>query len=60
MRLIGRVIHRDNDILFKTMGQTRYMTWWMIADKFPELIKMVENMARLISKAPALSLMTAD
>ena len=46
-----RVINKDNDMLFKTMDQTRYMTWWMIGNKFQKLIKMCENMASLISRA---------
>ena len=41
----------DSDILYKSIGQPRYLSWWQISDNLPEHTKMCECMARIVCKA---------
>ena len=43
-----RIIHRSNDLLYKTITHTRYISWWRISDIRPNLIRMCENLAKLV------------
>ena len=47
----SKLIHRDNNLLYGTVGHTRYMSWWRLADLYPPLIRMCENMATLVCHA---------
>ena len=33
----SKLIHTDNDLLYKYVGHTRYMSWWRLADLYPPL-----------------------
>ena len=37
-----------NDLLFKTVGKSQYLTWWYLAENSPQLQSMCEDMARLV------------
>ena len=50
-------IHKSLDLLENVGSGNRYLSWWFIADKFPTLIIMCENMAKLVCHA---SLLRAD
>ena len=49
-----RMLHKDNDLLAKTMPYTRHLNWWDMSDRFPNRIKECEVMAKLISHASKL------
>ena len=34
--------------MFKVVPKTKYLAWWELADKYPNMIKMCEVMARLV------------
>ena len=48
------LIFKRNDLLYSTIANPRYLVWWQLADKFPQLQKMCENMARLICRTSQL------
>ena len=43
-----RILHRNNELLHVTLMQSRYLGWWELSDKAPHLLKMCENMARMV------------
>ena len=47
----SKIVHKYNDLLYGAVGHTRYMAWWKLADHNPFLIRMCENMAKLICHA---------
>ena len=44
----------DNNILYKTIGVPRYLSWWQISDNYPRHAKMCESLARLVCKTSLL------
>ena len=48
------MIHKDNDLLKSTLGETRYLTWWAISDLDYRLVRMCEDMSKLICHASLL------
>ena len=44
----------DSNILYKTIGVPRYLSWWQISDNCPRHTKMRESLARLVSKTSLL------
>ena len=44
----------DSNILYKTIGTPRYLSWWQISDKFPMHTKMCESLARIVCKTSLL------
>ena len=50
----SKLIHKDNDLLHKSVGHTRYMSWWKLAGLFPPLMRVCECLARLICHASTL------
>ena len=44
----ANVILKENDLLTKTMGDSRYMTWWRIGDVDYRLVKMCESMSKIV------------
>ena len=48
------LVYENNDLLFKTVGNTHYLTWWHIADNAPYLQGMCKTMARLVCHASQL------
>ena len=38
----------------KTLGNSQYLVWWALADKWPEHQRMCESMARLVCRASRL------
>ena len=44
----------DSNILYKTIGTPRYLSWWQISDKFPIHTKMCETLARIVCKSSLL------
>ena len=47
-------LHKDNDLLVRSIGQTRYLSWWELSDKFPIMIRMCETMVKMLSHASKL------
>ena len=47
-------ILRQNDLLTKTIGDTRYLVWWYISDKDYRLTRMCEDMSRILCHASLL------
>ena len=43
-----RILNRNNDLLYNTITHTRYISWWRISDIRPNLIRMCENLAKLV------------
>ena len=49
------VLNKDNDLLVKAIVRTKYLTWWELSEKFPNLIiNICEMMAKLVSHASKL------
>ena len=48
------VIFNRNDLLYCTITKARYLVWWQLADKFPQMQRMCETMARLICRTSQL------
>ena len=36
------------DLLYKTLPKPRYLTWWHVANLFPHLMKICENMPKMV------------
>ena len=49
-----KILHKDNDLLQMALTCSRYLCWWELADKRPHLIRMCENMAKLVSHSSRL------
>ena len=49
-----RILHKNNEVLHCAMSRSRYLSWWELSDKFPHLIRICENMAKLLSGASRL------
>ena len=50
----ANIIHKDNDLLVRTIGETRYLTWWTISDLDYRLVRMCEDLSKLICHASLL------
>ena len=48
------ILNRDNDLLFGTVGKSRYMTWWAMSDKWPHLIRMCEVLSKIVCRTSML------
>ena len=48
------ILHKDNDLLVRTIVKNRYHSWWDMSDKYPHMIKICETMAKLVSHASKL------
>ena len=48
------IVFENNDLLLETIGKSHYMTWWWLADKWPEHQKVCETMAQLVCHASRL------
>ena len=48
------MLNIDNDILVRAMMRAKYLTWWVLSDKFPNLINICEMMAKLVCHASKL------
>ena len=44
----SNTVLRENDLLRKTIGNSRYLSWWAISDYDYRLVKMCETMSRII------------
>ena len=42
------LVFKENDLLTKTIGDARYLTWWAISDTDYRLVRMCETMSRII------------
>ena len=45
---VERQLHQSLDLLCNVNVGVRYITWWKIADKFPELTKKCEIMSKIL------------
>ena len=43
-----KMLHHNNDLLHISLTQSRYLEWWALSDKQPHLMKICENMARMV------------
>ena len=41
-------LYKDLDLIARVCPSTRYLTWWSLSNKFPEMINVCENLAKLI------------
>ena len=46
-----KAINADNDLLFKVLGQSSYITWWAISDKHTDYMRMCEIMSKIVCRA---------
>ena len=44
----SNTVLRENDLLKKTIGNSRYLSWWAISDYDYRLVHMCETMSRII------------
>ena len=42
------VVHKKCDLLYETMENPRYLTWWYVADMLPHMMKTCEDMAKIV------------
>ena len=42
------VLYRNENLLFKTTVNPRYLTWWHSSDLIPSLMRVCEDMARMV------------
>ena len=47
-------LYKELDILVRVCSGPRFLTWWYISNKFPEMINTCENLAKMISHASLL------
>ena len=47
-------INNDCKYLHSTIGVTKYLTWWSISDKFPNMLRWCENLAKIVWKSSLL------
>ena len=47
-------LHKDNDLPVRSIGRTRYLSWWDLSDKYPIMIRICEIMAKLLTHASKL------
>ena len=47
-------INNDCKYLHSTIGVTKYLTWWSISDKFPNMLRWCENLAKIVCKSSLL------
>ena len=50
----SNTVFRENDLLMRTIGDTRYLSWWAISDLDYRLVQMCETMSRIICHASRL------
>ena len=48
------MIYKDKDLLANTLGETRYLTWWAISHLDHRLVRMCEDMSKIICHASLL------
>ena len=48
------MICSENDLLFRTVGKSQYLTWWYISDKWPHLIRMCEILSKIVCRTSRL------
>ena len=47
-------LHRDLDLIVRVCSGPKYLTWWALSNKYPEMMHICENMARIICHASLL------
>ena len=47
-------LHREMDLLLRVCPNPRYLTWWALSNRYPEMIRICEIMAKIISHASLL------
>ena len=47
-------LHKELDLLLRIKPETRYLTWWTPSNKFPNMIQICENLARILCHARSL------
>ena len=47
-------LYKELDILVRVCSGPRYLTWWIISNKYPEMINICENLAKMVSHASLL------
>ena len=52
--LASNSILNENDLLTRTIGETRYLTWWVISDYDYRLMQVCEDMSKIVSHASQL------
>ena len=50
----ANTILKENDLLTRTVGDSRYLTWWKIGDIDYRLVRMCESMSKIICHASLL------
>ena len=47
-------LYKELDILTKVCSGPRYLTWWSLSNKFPEMINVCESIAKMVSHSSLL------
>ena len=47
-------LYKDLDLIVRDCPSPRYLTWWSLSNKFPEMINVCENLVKLICHASLL------
>ena len=42
------ILYRNENLLFKTTANPRYLIWWHLSDLFPSMIKICEDMTKMV------------
>ena len=42
------ILYRNENLLFKTTLNPRYLTWWHLSDLIPSMMRVCEDMARMV------------
>ena len=48
------MLHKDNDLITLVLPETRYISWWQLADENQGLMRIRENMTKIICRASKL------
>ena len=47
-------LYKDLDLIVRVCSRPQYLTWWALSNKFPKLMHICENMAKIICHASLL------
>ena len=48
------ILHKDSNLLNLVLSETRYLTWWMFSDVDQSMMRICENMVKILCRASKL------
>ena len=48
------MLHKDNNLLNLVLSETRYLTWWLFSDVDQSMMRVCENMVKILCRASKL------